>query len=382
LKPLIEAREELVRAGEHPPAIGLFYDTSTLEGNSWRQHIDMTTTYGKEWFYATVRDFFSCIPAKHWAMIDNKPIVLLYSASFAKNHDETFVQFTKDNFAKDFGGRVPYLAPQNSWRTKGDATCAWGGALGLQRTSIAELGPGYDHSAVPGRTPLIVKREGGKFYQDNWEKLLRSPSQFVMIETWNELHEGTDICESKEYGRQYIVLTRKYAELFKHGWMPPRPKGKFTGADSVSVTLGKQNLEKGLHLIEHEDGKSEPSRAQNLEARVVHSSNDRPRYIYFCADDSFKWTNVMTARVEVNYFDAQKGSFSLDFDGTDPTAPNCGAYSHVEKPVELTGEQTWKKAQFELHNARFCNSQNSGADFRLNVKAPEFYVRSVVLTRE
>ncbi len=37
----------------------------------------------------------------------------------------------------------------------------------------------------------------------------------VMIETWNELHEGTDICETREYGRQYIDMTAKYSVMFK-----------------------------------------------------------------------------------------------------------------------------------------------------------------------
>src|SRR5205807_8491023 len=31
LKPLVQARDELVREGKKPPRIGLFYDTSTLQ---------------------------------------------------------------------------------------------------------------------------------------------------------------------------------------------------------------------------------------------------------------------------------------------------------------------------------------------------------------
>ena len=217
----MEAREELLREGKKPPRIGLFYDTSTLRHNHWHEHVDMTTERGKQWFYATIRDFFSMIPPKHWAMIDDKPIVLTYTAAFAKKHDDSFVAYTKGEFKKEFGGREPYLAPQDSWNVKADNTCAWGGALGLKNPGIGELGPGYDHSAVPRRTPLIVKREGGKFYEDQWLKFLRKPSDFVMIETWSEFHEGTTICESKEYGRQYIELTRKYSDLFKRGWRPP-----------------------------------------------------------------------------------------------------------------------------------------------------------------
>ena len=163
LKPLVEAREALLREGRKPPRLGLFYDTSTLQWNHWGYHADLTTDYGKRFFYGTVRDFFSCIPPKHWAMIDGKSIVLLYAAAFAKKWDQGFMDYTKAEFPKEFGGRVPWIAPQHSWGVKGDATCAWGGALGFRNPGIGELGPGYDHSAVPGRTPLIVKREGGKF---------------------------------------------------------------------------------------------------------------------------------------------------------------------------------------------------------------------------
>lgn len=215
LKPLVEARENLLREEKKPPRIGLFYDTSTLQHNAWREHIDLTTDYGKGWFYATVRDFFSLVPAKHWAMIDDKPIVFLYSAAFAKSHDQKVIDFTKREFAKEFGGREPYIVREISWRVKADNTYAWGGALGLKNPGVASLGPGYDHSAVPGRKPLIVPRDGGQFYEDSWRKFLRQPSNFVMVETWNEFHEGTDVAESKEYGRQFIELTRKYSELFK-----------------------------------------------------------------------------------------------------------------------------------------------------------------------
>jgi hypothetical protein len=222
LGPLVQAREELLREGKKPPRLGLFYDTSTLQWNGWRIHIDLTTDYGKQWFYATVRDFFSAIPPRHWAMLDDKPIVLMYAAAFAKKYDQSFIEFTKAKFPQEFGGREPYLVPQDSWHVKGDNVCAWGGAFETKNPGIGELGPGYDDTAVYGRKPLIAKRRDGKLYEENWLKFLRQPSNFVMIETWSEFHEGTEICETKECGRQYIELTRKYSDLFRQGWKPPR----------------------------------------------------------------------------------------------------------------------------------------------------------------
>ncbi len=382
LPPLVQAREELLRAGKLPPRIGLFYDTSTLRYNAWGEHIDLTTDRGRQWFYATVRDFFSLVPPKHWAMIDEKPIVLLYSAAFAKNHDQSVVEHLKSEFPKQFGGRVPWLAREVSWHVKADSVVAWGGALGLKNPGgVASVGPGYDHSAVPGRTPLIVERRGGAFYEEQWLKLLRRPANFVMVETWNEWHEGTDVAESKEYGRRYIELTRKYSDLFKKGWRPPWPKGPYSDAKSVSITLAATNRESGLKQIDNEDGLTAPVTLGDRAARAIESAPGKGRYIYFAVDDSFKDSDTTTFKVEVQYFDAAPGTLSVEFDGSDENAPFSGAYTRAPANVRLQGTKSWRNAQFTLKSAKFGNGQNRGADFRLVVEAPEFAIGTVTLSR-
>jgi len=382
LTPLVQAREELLREGKQPPRIGLFYDTSTLKYNQWGEHIDLTTDFGRRWFYATIRDFFSLVPPKHWAMIDGHPIVLLYSAAFAKKQDQAAIDFVKAQFPADFGGRVPYIAREISWQVKSDNTVAWGGALGLKNPGVASLGPGYDHSAVPGRAPLIVKREGGKFYEENWLKLLRRPANFVMVETWNEFHEGTDVCESKEYGRQYIDLTKKYVQLFKRGWSPPWPKGSYSGAKSIGITFGTSKDERGLRWVENDDGLAEPVLVGGREAVAARSAKAGGCYLYFTVDDSFKRSQPINAAIDVEYFDAGHSTLALDFDGMDATAPYAGAYSRSSDTATLTGSESWKTARFHVRRARFVNSQNRGADFRLVLSAPGCAIRSVRLTLE
>ncbi len=61
----------------------MFYDTSTLQTNQHERSVDLTAEWGKEWFYETIRDFFSLIPPRAWARIDN-PIVILYGAGYAE----------------------------------------------------------------------------------------------------------------------------------------------------------------------------------------------------------------------------------------------------------------------------------------------------------
>jgi len=381
LPPLVQARDELLREGRKPPRIGLFYDTSTLQWNHWHYHADLTTDYGRYWFYATVRDFFSCIPPKHWAMIDGKPIVLLYASAFAKKWDQSFIDYTRAQFPKEFGGRVPWMAPQDSWGVKGDNTCAWGGALAFKNPGIGEIGPGYDHSAVPDRVPLVRERENGKFYEESWLKFLRRPTHFVMIETWNEFHEGTDIAESREYGRQYIELTRKYSGRFKKGWKPPWPKGSFNNVKSVSASPAEGKADKGLTLVSVEDG---ITTVQGIAGRRAWLGKPfkgaAAAYVYFRVDDSFKSDGVMNTTVDIEYFDAAPGRLRVEFDGSDTGAPFNGAYTGSDS-IALTGDRRWKAAKFKLDAARFLNSQNSGADFRLTAEAPEFGVGQVTLKR-
>lgn len=378
IPPLIQAREELQSEGKPAPRIGMFYDTSTLQYNAANERIDLTTPRGREWFYESVRDFFSLIPPKHWAMIDGRPIVFLYSASFAANHDQSCIDYLRACFARDFAGRTPFVVREISWNTQTEQAYAWGGALGLKNPGVASLGAGYDHSAVPGREPLIVPREEGRFFERNWEAFLSRPSKLVMIETWNEFHEGTEIAASREYGRTYLALNRTYADLFKSGVVLTGP---YVGARLLEISLGATNHESGLAQFDWPDGVTVATNLGGLECRALVPTQFGGRYSYFRVDNSFKWADTMDLLAVVDFFDAAPGQFRLQFDGSDLQAPFQGAYTASPEVVTLSGSRTWRKAVFSLNRARLRNSQNGGADFRLSSTATEFAVRNVQLVR-
>jgi hypothetical protein len=48
-----------------------------------------------------------------------------------------------------------------------------------------------------------------------WQQAVSSGRKIAVVETWNELDEGTGILDTHEFGRQYIDLTRQYVALFK-----------------------------------------------------------------------------------------------------------------------------------------------------------------------
>jgi len=381
LPPLVKAREELLLEGKRPPAIGLFYDTSTLQYNAANRRIDLTTSEGWQWFYETVRDFYSLIPPKHWAMVGGQPVVFLYAAGFAARHDQSCIDFFRTSFRRDFGGRNPFLVREISWNVFSEGVYAWGGALGLRNLGVASLGPGYDHSAVPGRDPLVVPREQGQFFIRNWENFLRKPSLMVMIETWNEFHEGTDIAHSREYGREYITLNRKYADLFKSGVSLPRLPGPYTDARLVSIDLDTTNREMGLVQREQADGATTVTNFVGWPCRVFAPTPHAGRYVYLKVDESFKWASTMDVQVTVDFFDAGPGTLRLQYDGSDIQAPFQGAYTSSPEVVALSGSRTWRKAVFTLKHARFLNLQNGGTDFRIECSRTGVGIRRIQMIR-
>jgi len=66
------------------------------------------------------------------------------------------------------------------------------------------------------RTPgTVARRLDGDLYRAQWDAAAQSDADWVVITSFNEWHEGSDIEPSKEHGEKYLRLTRKYAEQFK-----------------------------------------------------------------------------------------------------------------------------------------------------------------------
>ena len=224
LDALVQAERDLIAKGQTPPKIGMFFDTTALM-LQWHvsghpnEKPNLSTPAGKELFYGMIRDFYSHVPPDLWARIDGAAMTFLYSAGWVSDYDQSLVNYTKTRFREDFNASI-FLVRERSWRIETDMQYGWGAAFGPVLLDVASVGPGFENVGAVncyGQSPLHRDRLGGYAYQDDWEKAMRSGSKIVTIETWNELHEGTDICETRETGRLYIELTRRYSTLFKEG---------------------------------------------------------------------------------------------------------------------------------------------------------------------
>ncbi|SDX18708.1 DUF5010 domain-containing protein [Nitrosomonas communis] len=380
IPPLIEAAQKLEKEGIRPPRIGMFYDTSTLKRNN-KEHVDLTKPEGKEWFYLTVRDFYSMIPSNLRASIDGKPIVWLYSAGFAKRQDPTIFDYLRTEFEKDFGVE-PFIVKEASWQGHADLDYSWGAALSPKIKNVVAVGPGYDDSAVPRAKHKIRKREGGNFYRNAWDTALSldpaTRPKIAIIETWNEFHEGTDIAPSREYGRMYVELTRKYADLW-HSGVQTKRKGPYADTQEVSTILGQTPLNAGLTLGTNPDGKTTIDTTSGISAQRAEWTNRATKYLYFDVDNSFFYRDKVPLELEFEYLDMGNGKIIVEYDSTAKWLPHAGAFKSIIS-ARLTDTGAWKTAKIRIHDANFAGRAN-GQDFRISSPNVGLTIRKVALRK-
>jgi hypothetical protein len=404
LPALTRALDSIRRQGKTPPRVGMFYDTTTLlnavRGAEPRDgRADLRTPEGRDLFYRTIRDFFCQVPPRHWARIGGCPLVVLYASSFSAGYDQRTFDEAGERFARDFGGLRPFVIRDESWSTvRTDAVCSWGAALWgpKVREGTVQIGPGYDDSPVRGRRTPIRDREDGAFYENAWRAALRAGRNLVLVETWNEHHEGTSIAETVEHGRKYIELTARYAAMFKRGesvagdlplrYPDPRPRPDRSwgesakGADEVVFVAGGE--ERGLRPVPHEDGPFRIERAPDgrVAIRTIGAAPGRATYLYFQVSDWFAFDEPADRFVEVEILDGSEGRVALEYDAERPEETRFrGAYTTAET-IERAGSGGWRTFRVPLPRARFANRQNAGSDFRLRVHDTDLLVRSVRLT--
>jgi hypothetical protein len=79
---------------------------------------------------------------------------------------------------------------------------------------MAAVAPGFDDRTI--RAPgTVVPRDGGATYDATWRAALAADPAWVLVASWNEWHEGSEIEPSLEHGTAYLEATRHWAERFR-----------------------------------------------------------------------------------------------------------------------------------------------------------------------
>lgn len=394
LPPMVQALDDLAAAHTKAPKLGLFYDTSTL-ANDVRGatpaggRADLTTPAGQDLFCTTITDYFAAIPPRHWARHRGRALVVLYVSAFAQAWDEHLGDRLRERFAARFPGEAVCLVADASWGRIGqDLTTSWGAALWGPKTfpGVAQIGPGYDDRAVPGRRTPVREREDGAFYRSGWRQVLAQQPELVLLETWNELHEGTELCPTRELGRLYLDLTRDGIASLHRGDAPgpaialrfPEPRvqpdlswgAEAKGRAEVSADFARGERI-GLREVAVEDG---PCRVVDGALRAGAGKPGLGSYLYFQVSDHLLFDG--DADCVVDFELAAPARLDLEFDSRDTKATLQGAYTRAQPAPAAPGH-----VAFALPHARFANRQNGGADLRLVLVDHAASVRRIVLRR-
>jgi hypothetical protein len=264
-----------------------------------------------------------------------------------------------------------------------------------------QIGPGYDDSPVPGRTTPTRDRLGGGFYAASWLLALQAQPRLVIIETWNELHEGTGICDTLEDGRFYIDLTRRYSDMLKAGraagagdWAaavrallqahPSNREGReFASRLSLEFRVeGGRPVEQGLRLCRGvEDGVYEITQVDGTACVQTRPGVGDNRYLYFDIADPYYYDQKGTIRIRVTYHDVGREVIDIHYDSAEDTGSLADRYKPHFQTSRRTDTHTWKTAELTLTNARCANGQNGGADFRFASSGADLAIASVEISK-
>jgi len=237
---------EAIRATGSFIKVGLFDDTTSecaewnyFNGKEYAPNPSMPLDDANNWQYfyqRKIRPFFQTFPTSLWATHNRRsveeggqPIIIVYVGIWFTGHQSSDEMWTaiKADFSEDFTdasgkGITPFIILENTWFSYNqdltsvvDGRYRWGAALygfnssEIRNYRVSAVGPGYDDRLVqdpgshqprnkdihqyPGPPDYFLKTEFAKIPKD----LIFNPDvetkHLILIETWNELFEGTAV---------------------------------------------------------------------------------------------------------------------------------------------------------------------------------------------
>ena len=167
----------------------------------------------------------------------------------------------------------------------------------------------------------------------------------------------------------------------------------FSQTSTVTLRLGEESPQDGLrHLFEEPDGRTTITNLDGVLCRSMQRPGRNNGFLYFTLSPTFKAAGLTNARCEVEYFTRRFTTLRLQYDAVeferhrpyktaqaeDGQAVNFGDGGRFSRVMPSNG---WQTATFLLRDGVFQNSQNGGADMRLEVAPPDIFVRRVTISK-
>lgn len=205
------------------------------------RHSQVDTPVDPEVVLAWLRDVLRLYaPHPAYLRADGRPVVFVYAANRLKGpvwaaildalaadgfEPMLIAENTKSNWLESFAGQFDYAS--NRFTPSEIASFDREQALriqsfhllpgkGARRIWAATVSPGYDDTRLDdGRAVRVTPREQGAYYDAQWQAAFDSGADWILVTSWNEWWENTQIEPSALYGDAYARRTRTWADAFR-----------------------------------------------------------------------------------------------------------------------------------------------------------------------
>lgn len=214
LNAMVQAMKELKAEDKSAPLAGMYLDVDSIVSRIGKGDVSV---YGvNETAYGSIRDFFLHIPAEFRTEIQIPAekgtgaacIVALSSSATVKELNPQIVEYCNEQFAKDFGRRLIWIGDQQ-YKAKFSALDGYTSDASNPSTIY------YDESGwikVATISPVASVRqqrsELADGYKNDWQQVLSKSPDWILLDSWNNFVDATEVCPSKEYGYVYADATK------------------------------------------------------------------------------------------------------------------------------------------------------------------------------
>ena len=227
----------LLKAAHAHPGFRVSAILDTLEGNGAAGHVSSAVN---DLSYL-IRNYGSD-PA--WLKVDSKPVVFIYDHAAAQLSLPLWTSVLAQIRSQTPNG-IFAIEPRydRAWIEAFDGAFTWGAGLNLEerrpdasyaaalehfqmgtalarsagKLSCAYVFPGYDDTRLGRPHPKVMSRAAGQLYSALWQAAIAARPDWILIGTWNEWLEGTEIEPAAQYGQLYLNETRQFASQFLAG---------------------------------------------------------------------------------------------------------------------------------------------------------------------
>jgi len=136
-------------------------------------------------------------------------------ALIADSFDPRFVSVFDGASTYNITGLTDYKTPEQIRAWAHAAYPLMVAAAEHNKIATVTIIPGYDdrETGRPGDRP-VTERWGGEVYDVLWQEAIAARPDYVIITSWNEWHEGSELEPSVEYGSCILNKTPAFAQKF------------------------------------------------------------------------------------------------------------------------------------------------------------------------